>query len=668
MSTIKITQLPLITHLNANTSNTVFVAVDTQAEITGRFTATTLAAGLYENNVLNVGNNSTITLPNVVAQFALRGESYVQTNFTNLSDGGTADYVITANTGTDTTYFVDLGFANKNFIPGSEYNSLGTSIEPMSGYLYVQGNTSGAVGGNLIVGTTSSNTETRFIAGGGTSANVIAKVTPAGLRLVNGKTLTFNDGTVQNTAWTGTGANATNLINGTKVANLASTGTLVLPASTEFSGAAIKSGAANKRMYIYGEGNSGLSSLYWGVSNDTPTLATTSEVYTDKNGATVKVVKGGTQSYWWFDSDGYLTLPGTVAPFNGDNVADWNTAYGWGDHAAAGYFANTSGTFGGNLNVNGNITIKGVGGIYQDTASPSIMVANTSANFAIQSNIRNKVWTFSEYGTLTTPGNVSVNGTLVLANSNFGATESAMTIKATANVGTPSNDGYMLHISGKQNTASRVVVDSYSATGNAYGLFAGRTARGTVDAPLAVANNDVLMRISGNGYGTTGFAPLGVARIDVIAAENHTDATRGSRIEFWNMPVGSNTLTNIATFNGTSATFTGTVNPQKGFIYTPSIFPSSQTAITIDFANNSVVRAQTATGLTATLSNLVTGKVVDAWITNTAGTNQTFTHGVSALNSTVNATSYNIPGTSTIYVKYWSMDGTLANTFVAITK
>ena len=593
MSTIKITQLPLITHLNANTSNTVFVAVDTQAEITGRFTATTLAAGLYENNVLNVGNNSTITLPNVVAQFALRGESYVQTNFTNLSDGGTADYVITANTGTDTTYFVDLGFANKNFIPGSEYNSLGTSIEPMSGYLYVQGNTSGAVGGNLIIGTTSSNTETRFIAGGGTSANVIAKVTPTGLRLVNGKTLTFDDGSVQNTA----------------------------AATLAYTVAAFTLANTNSNSIVYQTGVD--------VTQNTTSVAINS----------------------------YAQSAFALANTNTNNIVSaWNTA-----NSA---LANTSGTFGGNLNVNGNITIKGVGGIYQDTASPSIMVANTSANFAIQSNIRNKVWSFSEYGTLTTPGNVSVNGTLVLANSNFGATESAMTIKATANVGTPSNDGYMLHISGKQNTASRLVIDSYSATGNAYGLFAGRTARGTVDAPLAVANNDVLMRISGNGYGTTGFAPLGVARIDIVAAENHTDATRGSRVEFWNMPVGSNTLTNIATFNGNSVEFTGSVKPEKGFIYTPRVLVGNQTAITVDFANDSIIRATLIADLTLSFTNYIAGKVVEVWLTNTGGTARTVTHGCSATNSSENSTTFSIPATSSAYIRYFSIDGDLANTFV----
>ena len=408
MSTIKITQLPLITHLNANTSNTTFVAVDTESGITGKFTGTTLASGLYENNVLNVGNNSTILLPNVVAQFALRGESYVQTNFTNLSNGGTADHVITANTGTDSTYFVDLGFANKDYVPGSEFNNIGTAIEPMSGYLYVQGNTSGTVGGNLIVGTTSSNTETRFIAGGGTSANVIAKVTPAGLRLVNGKTLTFDDGSVQNTA--------------------------------------------------------------------------------------------------------AATLAYTAAAF---------------------------------------------------------ALANTNSNTV----------------------------------------------------------AYQTGVDVTQNTTA-IAINSYA------------------QSAFTLANTNS----------------------NSIVYQTGVDVTQNTNIQSaWNKANNALANTSDAVFGG-NLTITGVINTGKGFIFTPTVFPNSQTAITIDFVNNSVVRAQTATGLVVTLSNLITGKVVDAWITNTAGTNQTFTHGVSAINSTVNATSYNIPSTSTIYVKYWSMDGTLANTFVVITK
>jgi hypothetical protein len=121
---------------------------------------------------------------------------------------------------------------------------------------------------------------------------------------------------------------------------------------------------------------------------------------------------------------------------------------------------------------------------------------------------------------------------------------------------------------------------------------------------------------------------------------------------------------------GTSETTTylsGNVRVNQGFIYTPRVLPSSQTAITINFANDSVVRAQTSTGLTVTLSNLLAGKEVVAWITNTAGSTQTFTHGCSAINSTVNATTYGIPGTATILVRYMSIDATAQNTFVAIT-
>ena len=111
----------------------------------------------------------------------------------------------------------------------------------------------------------------------------------------------------------------------------------------------------------------------------------------------------------------------------------------------------------------------------------------------------------------------------------------------------------------------------------------------------------------------------------------------------------------------------GIISIQKGIIYTANIYPGTQTAITIDFANNTLVRAQTSSALTMSFTNFISGKVVDAWITNIAATSQSFTHGVSSNNSTVGATTYSIPTNSTIYVKYWCMDGTLGNTFCAIT-
>jgi hypothetical protein len=288
-----------------------------------------------------------------------------------------------------------------------------------------------------------------------------------------------------------------------------------------------------------------------------------------------------------------------------------------------------------------------------------------SAYNTANSALPNTTGTFA--GTLNILNNLTVNGTVVLANTNFVTTEAAFRITGTGSSQTPTQSGTLMQLTSKQNTPARVLIDSIGTSNTSYSIIAGRTARGTVGAPTATQNNDILLRIAGNSYGDTGYAPFGDARIDFVATENHSDTNRGSRIRFWNTPIGTNTVNEIASFNGDSVTFTGTVAPVKGFIYTPNIYPSAQTAVTISFSNDSVVRAQTSAGLVVTLSSFVVGKSVEAWITNTAGGGQTFTHGCTATNSTVNSTTYTIPGTSTIFVKYWCMDGTLANTFVAIT-
>ena len=202
MPSIKISQLPSITQINANTANTLFVGVDLPTGITGKMTATVLANGLYSNNALNVGVNPN-TLPNTIAQFALSGDSYIQTNLVNTNDGGTADIVITANAGsggTDSANFIDMGYVNKNYQPGFEYNNIGTAVSPLDGYFYVQGTQGSANSGNLVLGTTTSNTALKFIVGGGSSANIVATLTSNSLTLNTQSSLVFGDGTKQTTA------------------------------------------------------------------------------------------------------------------------------------------------------------------------------------------------------------------------------------------------------------------------------------------------------------------------------------------------------------------------------------------------------------------------------------------------------------------------------------
>jgi hypothetical protein len=205
MSTVKISQLPIISAINANTSNTLFAGVDIPSGITGKMTAHVLAQGLYSNEVLNVGINQQ-NLPNTIAQFSLSGQSYIQTNLVNINDNGTADIVATANTGsggTDSTNFIDMGYANKNYQPGVAYNDIGNAVNPLDGYLYVQGGAY-ANGGNLIVGTTTTNTSLKFIVGGGSLANVVASSNASNFTINNildlNNYIIFGDGTSQNTA------------------------------------------------------------------------------------------------------------------------------------------------------------------------------------------------------------------------------------------------------------------------------------------------------------------------------------------------------------------------------------------------------------------------------------------------------------------------------------
>jgi hypothetical protein len=536
MSSVKISGLPASSNLNVNPAQSIFPTVDYVTGQTTQLSGKDLGDSLYANNTLIVGTGGVI-LPNTVTQFTGFAGGYVQVNEQNLSNTGSADYIVTADTGTDLNYYIDMGITNSSYNNTSPYNSLSTSIEPLAGYLYVQGNYANNAQGNLVIGTVNAGTETRFIAGGSKTANVIYKVTSSGINILNNKSIIFSDGSTQITAG--------------------------VPA------AYVQAAYAQANVTI-------------GVD------ATQNSRITIIEGVNV----------------GQNTA---IAATDGKMQSAYNTA----NNA----LANTTGTFAGTLNISNNLT---------------------------------------------------VNGNIVLANSNFSATEAAFRITASGSSQTPTQDGTLMQLTSKQNTPARVLIDSIGTSNTAYSLIAGRTARGTIGAPTATQNNDILLRIAGNSYGTTGYAPFGDARIDFVATENHSDTNRGSRIRFWNTPIGTNTVNEIASFNGDSVTFTGTVAPVKGFIYTPLVYPSAQTAITIDFANNSMVRAQTSSGLVVSMSNYTVGKIVELWITNLAGTSQTYTTGVSAINSTLNATTYNIPSTSTICARYFCVDGTLANTLVSV--
>jgi hypothetical protein len=194
MSTIKISQLPLVTTFTANTQNTVFVGVDLDSDLTGQFTAQAIAKNLFLNNTLIVGNNN-VQFPNVVGQFSGSNPAFLQINNQNFNANGSADYVASTSDSDNAFGFVDMG------IEGASYNGVVAgypAFKPYDGYLYMVGKSVNSPTGNLIIGT-QNKANTVFINGGVGTNNIVALMTANGLVLNTQSYITFADGTRQTT-------------------------------------------------------------------------------------------------------------------------------------------------------------------------------------------------------------------------------------------------------------------------------------------------------------------------------------------------------------------------------------------------------------------------------------------------------------------------------------
>lgn len=288
-----------------------------------------------------------------------------------------------------------------------------------------------------------------------------------------------------------------------------------------------------------------------------------------------------------------------------------------------------------------------------------------TANSYIQNHyLANTTGTFS--GDLTITGNTNMHNSLHVHNSSMPGNTQYLLVTGTANgaISTPSNPGYTIHTA--VDTGNRIVAEAYGSGLSDYSAFISRRGRGTAELPSAVQNGDIIMRLGGNGYGSTKFSQFSDARIEFVATETHTDISKGTQIQFWTTTSGSNTASQIGIMNGNTVTFTGTVQPQKGFIFTPNV-SGTLTAKTIDFSRDSLLKFDVNTDATITLSNYVSGKLVETWITNSAAQNKIITHGCLANNSTSKSTTFTILSNSCAYLRYMSVDGDLANTFVTIT-
>ena len=182
-----------------------------------------------------------------------------------------------------------------------------------------------------------------------------------------------------------------------------------------------------------------------------------------------------------------------------------------------------------------------------------IIIGSTTATGYVQFNrpvkmvdsLNNKVFEITRGGLVT-----------ILPKQNISITESAFSIIGNAaGVQQPRNfTGTMLQITGQNGVSSRVSIDSFGT--NAYPLIAGRAARGTVQTPTAIKANDLLFRISTQGYGDNQYVQS-IGRISIEAAEDFANATAGTRINFQLTPTGTNVIQTSTIINSRGIDFDG---------------------------------------------------------------------------------------------------------------
>lgn len=170
----------------------------------------------YGINALYAGVRSGFTpLPATVFQASANIGGYIQNNFQNInaSPQASTEWVATADNGTDSINYVDLGIAGSAW-DGSQANSIGTAAQPNDAWLYTLGNPTNGTGGNLIVGTAQNGKHVLIIAGNEGPTSIVATFDSTGLSLNNNSALNFADETVQTTAW-----NTTTNVNWNQISN-----------------------------------------------------------------------------------------------------------------------------------------------------------------------------------------------------------------------------------------------------------------------------------------------------------------------------------------------------------------------------------------------------------------------------------------------------------------
>ncbi len=196
-----------------------YIMLSDSATGNNRFQSNSLIAFDTANTTLAVGYSAYTPLPNTVYQATGSSDHYVQNNIQNINNEGSADWVATADNGSDTTGYIDMGIA------GGGYTYDGFH-KPNDGYLYVTGQT-GQGFGNLWIGTATADVSSAniggvyFHIGAVETSNIVGFITRASNSLTGVPTWAIGKSSGANTNYTLDVSGAANVgsvyINNTKV-------------------------------------------------------------------------------------------------------------------------------------------------------------------------------------------------------------------------------------------------------------------------------------------------------------------------------------------------------------------------------------------------------------------------------------------------------------------
>ena len=537
---------------------------------------------VYANGVAYFGNATAIALTHPLLVATTTANTYAQIQIQNQSTGGAAssDFIATADDGTDTTKYIDMG------INGSGWNqSTWTVSGPRDGYLY----TSGV---NLTIGTDTVGKTVKIHTGGLLAACVVATFNDAttvssssttgalvltgGLgvsgAINGGSTLgivgnaTVADLTVNNTATIGSTLGVTGNINGS---SLTLTGSEVATGSIQALGGLqntpIGNASASTGQFttVSATGNIIGAGL---TSNGSITAITTLSALGGIQNTPIGNVTPVTGKFTTLETTSTATVNSLIS--NGSvtgTSAQFTTINGSANATVNSLAVNNAATIGSTLDVTGNVTASYFIGNLVGNEPNVTLVANTFS------------YVFDTFGNVLFPGNLSINGIItgvtgiqiVTLTAIGNVTANALTINNTATIGST------LGVTGNIN-------------GNGVTLTGSLVARGSGDFDGGLQSTPI-----GNATASTGqFTTLS-------ATGNITGAALTSN--------GSITaITTVSALGGLQSTPIGNVAPSTAIFTTESVSGNST-------VNGLTVNTSAAIGTTlgvtgnATVGNILAG-------------------------------------------------------------